>query len=90
MIYDSTFCSCAQKKFPLFRFLIEKFPRLTRFFTSPILKAQRTKGVSFMGTVVVGAGLLVVVGLIIRSMVKDKKSGKHSCGGDCGNCGGCH
>ncbi|MBQ2579036.1 MAG: FeoB-associated Cys-rich membrane protein [Lachnospiraceae bacterium] len=28
---------------------------------------------------------------MIYKMVKDKKSGKNSCGGDCGHCGGgCH
>ena len=36
-----------------------------------------------MGTVLVLAVLLVVVGLIVRGMVKDRKQGKTSCGGDC-------
>lgn len=40
-----------------------------------------------MGTVIVGGILLVVVGLIVRSMIKDKKNGKSlQCGGDCKNC----
>lgn len=43
-----------------------------------------------MGTVVVGGILVVIVVLVIRSMLRDRKSGKHSCGGDCGRCGGCH
>ena len=45
-----------------------------------------------MGTVVTGAVVVVIVGLIIRSMVRDKKNGKSlQCGGDCGKCGGhCH
>ena len=45
-----------------------------------------------MATFIVGAVVLAVVGLIIRSMVKDKKAGKSlQCGGDCKNCGGhCH
>ena len=45
-----------------------------------------------MGTVVTGAVVVVIVGLIIRSMVCDKKNGKSiQCGGDCKNCGGhCH
>ncbi len=48
------------------------------------------KGLSFMGTVLVLAVLLVVVGLIVRGMVKDRKQGKSSCGGDCASChGGC-
>ena len=41
-----------------------------------------------MGTVIVGAIVVGVVGLIVRSMVKDKKSGKSlQCGGDCSHCG---
>ncbi len=45
-----------------------------------------------MGTFIVGAILVGIVVLIIRSMIKDKKAGKSlSCGGDCKNCGGhCH
>lgn len=45
-----------------------------------------------MGTVIVGVVVVGVVGLIVRSMVKDKKAGKSlQCGGDCKNCGGhCH
>ena len=39
-----------------------------------------------MGTVIVTAVLVVIV----FSMVKGKKNGKHTCGGDCGHCGGCH
>lgn len=43
-----------------------------------------------MGTVLVLAVLLVVVGLIVRGMVRDRKQGKSSCGGDCASChGGC-
>ncbi|WP_333791713.1 FeoB-associated Cys-rich membrane protein [Muricomes intestini] len=42
-----------------------------------------------MGTVIVGAVLLGVVAIIIRKLVRDKKSGKSlQCGVDCGNCGG--
>ena len=37
-----------------------------------------------MGTVIVGVVVVGVVGLIVRSMVKDKKAGKSlQCGGDC-------
>ena len=45
-----------------------------------------------MGTVVVFLALVCVVGLVIRSMVKDKKAGKSlQCGQDCKHCGGhCH
>ena len=42
-------------------------------------------------TVVISAALVGVVGLIVRSIYKDKKSGKSSCGGSCGGCSGsCH
>ncbi len=40
-----------------------------------------------MGTVVVGAIVLGVIALAVRSMVKDKKNGKSlQCGGDCSHC----
>lgn len=42
-----------------------------------------------MGTVVVLVILGAIVALVIRSMIKDKKSGKGSCGGDCSRCKGC-
>lgn len=42
-----------------------------------------------MGTLLVGAVLTGVTGLIIRSMVRDKKAGKSlHCGSDCKHCGG--
>ncbi|WP_443687187.1 FeoB-associated Cys-rich membrane protein, partial [Phascolarctobacterium succinatutens] len=34
-----------------------------------------------MGTLIVGAILILIVGLIIKGIVRDKKSGKSSCGG---------
>lgn len=44
-----------------------------------------------MGTAIVLLILAGVVGLVIRSMVKDKKAGKSiQCGGDCKHCGGGH
>lgn len=43
-----------------------------------------------MGTFVIGIILVGIVALIIRSMIKDKKSGKSQCGGDCSHCRGCH
>ena len=43
-----------------------------------------------MGTVIVGAVIVVIVAVIVRTMLKDKKSGKSSCGGDCSHCRGCH
>ncbi len=42
-----------------------------------------------MGTVSVGAALVLIVGMIIRKMIKDKKQGKSiQCGGECKHCGG--
>lgn len=42
-----------------------------------------------MGTLFVGAIILIAVAFIIRSMVKDKKAGKSViCGNDCKHCGG--
>ncbi len=40
-----------------------------------------------MGTAVVGLVLLAVVAVIIRGLVKGKRAGKTSCGGDCAHCG---
>lgn len=47
---------------------------------------------SIMGTIAVLVILIVIVGLIVKSMINDKKAGKSiSCGGNCKNCkGGCH
>ena len=43
-----------------------------------------------MGTYIVGGILLIVVALIVRKLIKDKKSGKHcQCDGNCGSCGSC-
>lgn len=39
-----------------------------------------------LGTIAVGLVLAVVVFLIIRSLVKDRKEGKFICGGDCAHC----
>lgn len=45
-----------------------------------------------MGTMIAGLIILAVVGLSVRSMIRDKKNGKSlQCGGNCKNCGGhCH
>lgn len=45
-----------------------------------------------MGTAVVGGALGLIVAVIIRKMIRDKKNGKSiQCGGDCKHCGGgCH
>lgn len=42
-----------------------------------------------MGTVVTGLVLAGIIGLVIRSMIRDKKRGRSlQCGGDCRHCGG--
>lgn len=42
-----------------------------------------------MGTIITGGILLIVVAVIIKGMIKDKKNEKSiQCGGDCKNCGG--
>ncbi|HBV81888.1 MAG: FeoB-associated Cys-rich membrane protein [Lachnospiraceae bacterium] len=44
-----------------------------------------------MGTLITGVILLVVVGLALRSIIYNKRSGKSlQCGGDCSKCKGCH
>lgn len=41
-----------------------------------------------MGTFIVSIILLLVIALVIRSLIKEKRSGRHpSCGGNCGSCG---
>jgi len=40
---------------------------------------------------IIGGAVALVAALAVYVMVKDKKSGKGSCGGDCSRCsGGCH
>ncbi|MCI9051286.1 MAG: FeoB-associated Cys-rich membrane protein [Lachnospiraceae bacterium] len=40
-----------------------------------------------MGTVITGSIVVFIVTLAIRSMIRDKKSGKSiQCGGDCSHC----
>lgn len=46
---------------------------------------------SIWGTLIAGGIVLLLVGLVVWKMVKDKKSGKSiQCGGDCSKCKGCH
>ncbi|WP_022933026.1 FeoB-associated Cys-rich membrane protein [Treponema bryantii] len=41
-----------------------------------------------MGTLIVSIILLAIVVLVIHSLIKSKRSGRHpSCGGNCGTCG---
>ena len=39
--------------------------------------------------IVLVAVIALITGLLIRSMVRDKKAGKSSCGGNCASCGAC-
>lgn len=39
-----------------------------------------------MGTIITAAVLLAVVGLIVRSLIVNKKKGKSSCGCGCDKC----
>ena len=43
-------------------------------------------GENIFGTIIVLLILAALVGLVIYKMVKDKKSGKNSCGCNCGCC----
>lgn len=44
-----------------------------------------------LGTIVVSIVLIAIVSLILVKSIKDRKSGKSSCGCDCASCGGiCH
>ena len=41
-----------------------------------------------MGTLIVSIILLAIVTLVINSLIKAKRAGRHpSCGGNCGSCG---
>jgi hypothetical protein len=42
-----------------------------------------------MGTFFVALLLIAIVTLISLSLIRDKKQGKRSCGGNCGSCAGC-
>ncbi len=41
------------------------------------------------GSLIVGAIVLAIVVLIVIKLVRDKRAGRHSCGGNCGACGAC-
>lgn len=42
-----------------------------------------------MVNIIIVAILVLVVGLLIRGMIRDRKAGKSSCGGNCASCGAC-
>ena len=39
-----------------------------------------------MATWIVGGTVAVIVGLILRSMARDRRAGKGGCGGNCAHC----
>ena len=39
--------------------------------------------------IVLVAVLVLIVGLLLGCMIRDKKAGKSSCGGNCAGCGAC-
>ncbi len=42
-----------------------------------------------LGTILVSIVLIAIVTVIIRSMIRDKKMGKSTCGGSCAHCKMC-
>lgn len=40
------------------------------------------------GSIVVLVIILAIVAAVVAKMIRDKKNGKSSCGGDCSSCGG--
>lgn len=42
-----------------------------------------------LGSFAVGAVVLAVIVLIVMKLVRDKKAGRYTCGGNCGSCGAC-
>lgn len=56
-----------------------------------IKNAGNLKGGIDVGTTITLVILLTVVGMAVRSMVRDRKKGRSlQCGGDCSKCKGCH
>lgn len=43
---------------------------------------------SNIGTILVSLLLILVVAFIVRGIIRDKKAGRHSCGGGSCGCGG--
>ncbi|MDE6728937.1 MAG: FeoB-associated Cys-rich membrane protein [Oscillospiraceae bacterium] len=44
---------------------------------------------AYGGTIAVGLIVLAIVSLIIVNIVKNRRAGKHLCGGDCAHCRSC-
>lgn len=43
-----------------------------------------------LGTILVLAIVLLIAGLALKTVIRDKRNGKSSCGGNCAACGACH
>ncbi|MCR5797288.1 MAG: FeoB-associated Cys-rich membrane protein [Eubacterium sp.] len=41
------------------------------------------------GTILLTIVLILIIAFIIHSIIRDKKQGKSTCGGDCAHCGAC-
>lgn len=41
-----------------------------------------------LGSILVALTLVAVSALIVRGLIRDKKRGRHLCGGNCGGCPG--
>ena len=39
-----------------------------------------------IGTIIVSLVLILIIGMIIRGLIRDKKQGKSSCGNQCSHC----
>ena len=49
--------------------------------------------IEHIGTIIILLTLAAVVGVAVAILIKDKKAGKSSCGGNCSHCamgGSCH
>ncbi len=44
--------------------------------------------VNFINIVLITV-IVLIASLLIRCMIRDKKAGNHSCGGNCASCGAC-
>lgn len=44
---------------------------------------------NYGGSIIVGLIVLAIIAIIIVSGIRDKRAGKHSCGGNCSACGCC-
>ena len=42
-----------------------------------------------LGTILISIVLIVLVAVVIRSVIRDKKMGKSTCGGSCASCRMC-